>query len=240
MVGAGTSILLTLNWPAVNHGAVQKALSVTTSADVGPAAWHRFSDTQLEYRPKNYWPAGTRVNVVAALDGVRTGKTTWGVRTTTSHFTIGRSQILRIDSLTHMMTVTRAGKLVRTIPVSLGQHTGTRRTRSGIKTIMGIERTVRMNSATVGITGAGAYDQIVPYAMRITNSGEYVHGAPWSEWAQGHTDVSHGCTNISLANARWLYGNSLLGDVVETTGTGRAMGTGIDGAWNIAWSAWTA
>jgi lipoprotein-anchoring transpeptidase ErfK/SrfK len=141
------------------------------------------------------------------------------------------------------MGVYRNGVLIRTVPVSLGQHIGTWVTRSGIKTIMSIERTVEMNSATVGITGAGSYDEVVPYAMRMTWSGEYIHGAPWSEWAQGSTDVSHGCVNISLANAQWLYGTSLVGDVVETTGTGRAMewdGNGTGGVWNMPWNSWQA
>ena len=78
--------------------------------------------------------------------------------------------------------------------------------------------------------------QDVPYAMRITWSGEYVHGAPWSEWAQGKQDVSHGCTNVSLANGKWLFENSLVGDPVETTGTGRPMepGNGWGGGWNVS------
>jgi lipoprotein-anchoring transpeptidase ErfK/SrfK len=241
-IGVGEPIVITLNWPAVNHAAVERALSVTTSRPVGPAGWYWFSDTRLEYRPSVYWPAHTTVTVRATLVGVRTGQVTWGARDASSTYTVGRSQILRIDDATHLMTVIRDGSAIRTVPVSLGQHQGSWITHSGIKTIMSIERTVRMNSATVGITGAGAYDESVPFAMRITNSGEYVHGAPWSEWAQGHTDVSHGCTNVSLANGEWLYDNSLVGDVVETTGTGRPMeaDNGTGGAWDIPWAVWAA
>ncbi len=242
-VGVGEPIVVTLSSPAANHAAVERHLSVATSHPAGAAGWYWFSDTRLEYRPRSYWPANTKITVTAALDGVRTGESTWGVRDTTATFTTGRAQILRIDDATHLMTVVRDGQVIRTIPVSLGQHFGTWTTRSGIKTVMSIERTVHMDSSTVGITGAGAYDEIVPYAMRLTWSGEYIHGAPWSEWAQGSQDVSHGCTNISLANAEWLYGNSLIGDVVETTGTGRPMetdGNGTGGVWNIPWQDWRA
>ena len=140
------------------------------------------------------------------------------------------------------MTVVRDGEQIRTVPVSLGQHKGTWTTRSGIKTIMAVERTVHMDSRTAGIDGPDAYDEDVPYAMRITWSGEYVHGAPWSEWAQGKQDVSHGCTNVSLANGKWLFENSLVGDPVETTGTGRPMevGNGWGGGWNLGWADWKA
>ena len=242
-VGIGQPITVTFDTPVTDRVAVQHAMTVTTSRPIGPAGWHWFSSTRAEYRPHNYWPAQTSVAVHADLAGVQAGPATFGAIDTSSAFTIGRSQILKIDDTTHQMGVYRDGVLTRTIAVSLGQHIGTWVTRSGIKTIMSIQRTVRMNSATVGITGAGSYDEIVPYAMRLTWSGEYIHGAPWSEWAQGSIDVSHGCVNISLANAEWLYGNSMVGDVVDTTGTGRPMewdGNGTGGVWNIPWNDWQA
>ncbi len=242
-VGIGQPITVTFDTPVTNRVAVQHAMTVTTSRPIGPAGWHWFSSTRAEYRPQNYWPAQTSVAIHADLAGVQAGPATFGAIDTSSAFTIGRSQILKIDDTTHQMGVYRDGVLIRTIAVSLGQHIGTWVTRSGIKTIMSIQRTVRMNSATVGITGAGSYDEIVPYAMRLTWSGEYIHGAPWSEWAQGSIDVSHGCVNISLANAEWLYGNSMVGDVVDTTGTGRPMewdGNGTGGVWNMPWNDWQA
>ncbi|HEX4430073.1 MAG TPA: Ig-like domain-containing protein [Frankiaceae bacterium] len=242
-MGIGQPITVNFDTPVTNRAAVQGALSVTSSHPIGPAAWHWFSSTQVEYRPQAYWPANTTVTVRADLAGLQAGPTTFGASDSTSAFTIGRSQVLKISDATHEMGVYTNGVLVRTIPVSLGQHIGTWVTRSGVKTIMSIERTVEMNSATVGITGSGSYDELVPYAMRMTWSGEYIHGAPWSEWAQGSTDVSHGCVNISLANAEWLYGNSMVGDVVETTGTGRPMewqGNGTGGVWNMPWSTWQA
>jgi lipoprotein-anchoring transpeptidase ErfK/SrfK len=240
-VGVGQPITVTFDTPVTDRAAVQHALTVATSRPIGAAGWHWFSSTRVEYRPQNYWPAHTSVTVHANLSGVQAGPTTFGALDSSSAFTIGRSQILSISDVTHQMGVYRDGVLIRTVPVSLGQHIGTWVTRSGIKTIMSIQRTVEMNSATVGITGAGSYDEIVPYAMRLTWSGEYIHGAPWSEYAQGSYDVSHGCVNISLANAEWLYGNSMVGDVVDTTGTGRPMewdGNGTGGVWNMPWSIW--
>ncbi|HEX4017340.1 MAG TPA: Ig-like domain-containing protein [Frankiaceae bacterium] len=239
--GVGEPITVTFDTPVTDRAAVQRAMTVTASHPIGPAGWHWFSSTRVEYRPQKYWPANTTVTVHADLSGVQAGPTTFGTADTSSAFTIGRSQILVVSDATHQMGVFTNGVLVRTVPVSMGEHQGTWTTRSGIKTIMSIERTVRMDSATVGITGSGAYDEIVPYAMRLTWSGEYIHGAPWSVYAQGSYDVSHGCVNVSLDNAEWLYSNSLVGDVVDTTGTDRQMewdGNGTGGVWNMPWATW--
>lgn len=241
-VGVGQPVVVTFNTPVTDRAAAERALRVVTDQPVGEAGWYWFSNSQVQYRAQHYWPSGTSVTVTAALSGVRTGSTTWGVKDTTSTFTVGRSQVLRIDDTTHQMTVVRDGAPVRTVPVSLGRHQGTFETRSGTKTVMAIQRTVHMDSRTVGITGPDAYNEVVPFAMRLTWSGEFIHGAPWSEWAQGKQDVSHGCTNVSLANAEWLFHNSLVGDPVETTGTSREMepGNGWGGGWNVSWADWKA
>ena len=97
-VGVGQPILVDFNTPVRDHAAAERALTVRADRPVGPAAWHWFSDTEVQYRPKTYWPTGTNVTVAARLTGLRTGETTWGVKDTTSSFTIGRSQILRIDA----------------------------------------------------------------------------------------------------------------------------------------------
>ena len=71
--------------------------------------------------------------------------------------------------------------------------------------------------------------------MRVTYSGEFVHAAPWSVGQQGNSNVSHGCTGMSTANAAWLYGNSKVGDVVEYTGTSKLMDlTNGFGDWNTS------
>jgi lipoprotein-anchoring transpeptidase ErfK/SrfK len=239
--GVGMPVTVTFDAPVTDRAAVQRALTVTASHPIGAAGWHWMSDERVEFRPQKYWPANTTVHVTANLAGVQAGPSTFGAVNTAQSFTIGRSRILAISDVTHQMAVFENGEIVRTVPVSMGQHQGTWITRSGVKTIMSIERTVRMDSATVGITGSGAYDEIVPYAMRLTWSGEYIHGAPWSVYAQGSYDVSHGCVNVSLDNASWLYSTSLVGDVVDTTGTGRPMewdGNGTGGVWNVPWGTW--
>jgi lipoprotein-anchoring transpeptidase ErfK/SrfK len=97
----------------------------------------------------------------------------------------------------------------------------------------------RMRSTTVGITGSEAYDLDVPYAMRMTASGEFLHGAPWNDYI-GVANRSHGCTNLTLSSARWVYSQVLEGDPVITRGTGRSTEpyNGLGGVWNVPWSTW--
>jgi lipoprotein-anchoring transpeptidase ErfK/SrfK len=93
-----------------------------------------------------------------------------------------------------------------------------------------------MRSETVGIgQGSPEYYDLdnVQYAMRLTYSGEFIHAAPWSVGSQGRANVSHGCTGMSTANAKWLYDLSRRGDVVEYSGTNRPMELGNGyGDWN--------
>jgi len=56
--------------------------------------------------------------------------------------------------------------------------------------------------------------QTVYDAVRVTWGGVYVHGAPWSTGAQGNSNVSHGCINLSPDNAAWYYDNVNIGDPI--------------------------
>jgi lipoprotein-anchoring transpeptidase ErfK/SrfK len=80
------------------------------------------------------------------------------------------------------------------------------------------------------------------WAVRISSNGEFIHAAPWSVAQQGRTNVSHGCVNLSPANAAAVYDAVLTGDPVEITGSARQL-TSRDGDyydWTIPWEAWTA
>jgi hypothetical protein len=76
-------------------------------------------------------------------------------------------------------------------------------------------------------------------AVQISSSGEYVHSAPWSLWAQGNLNVSHGCVNVSPAFAEWFYDLSQRGDIVTVTGTDRELewNNGY-GYWQMPWRQW--
>ena len=73
-----------------------------------------------------------------------------------------------------------------------------------------------MDSSTYGVpvNSAEGYKLKVKDAVRIDNSGIFVHGAPWSTGAQGNSNVSHGCINLSPADAKWFRENFGSGDPV--------------------------
>lgn len=238
-VGVGRPIVVTFNHSVRRKAAVEAALQVTTSRDIGPAAWSWTSSRTVQFRPRKYWAAHTDVSVTAELRKVRAAPGVWGMRDTGADFRIGRAFVMRVSNAKHRMTVARDGDRVRTFGVSLGKAGFP--TRSGVKVIMDTHVTYRMRSTTVGITGAEAYDLDVPYAMRITSSGEFLHGAPWNYYI-GISNQSHGCTNLTLSSARWLFGHVREGDPVITTGTGRPTEpwNGLGGAWNTPWTTWVA
>jgi lipoprotein-anchoring transpeptidase ErfK/SrfK len=241
-VGVGMPVVVQFASPVSSSGRaeVEKHISLTmTPAQEGAWGWQ--DSSQLMWRPSSYWKAGTTVHVSAALQGVRTGSGKYVGRNQTSSFTVGDSMVSSVDIKTHTMTVERNGALVRTIPVSTGRPGARTETRSGTKVIMTREPVHVMDSASVGIPkGAPDYYHIVAkWAMRITWTGEFLHSAPWSVRSQGHVNVSHGCTNLSPSNAKWLYDHSRLGDVVEFTGSNRRFtaSEGI-GVWTYSYADW--
>lgn len=240
VVGVGYPVMVTFNEPVKDRAAVERALVVETSKPVGPASWSWVDDDEVHFRPKDFWPANTSITVRLNLAGVQASPSVWGMEDEEVRFATGRSQILTVNGKTHQSTLTRNGKVIRNMPISLGGPGYT--TRSGIKVIMTVERSHRMRSETVGITGSEAYDLVVPYAMRMTYSGEFLHGAPWNGNI-GRANVSHGCTNLRLSDARWMYSNAMIGDPVVTTGTKRQAeqhSNGLGADWNIPWSEWVA
>jgi len=83
---------------------------------------------------------------------------------------------------------------------------------------------------------------VVPWAVRISNNGEFIHGYAPSVWAQGSQNVSHGCLNLSPANAKIYFDSAMTGDPVEITGSTEQLGA-EDGDfydWAVPWDQWLA
>jgi lipoprotein-anchoring transpeptidase ErfK/SrfK len=221
---------------------VEAALKVDTgSADV-EGAWKWMSGTQVWWRPKAYWKSGTDVKVTADLAGVEIAKGVYGRKqAVSSAFAIGDAMISTVDVSGHEMTVRKNGKVIRTIPVTTGR--ADMATRNGIKVIMSRETTHQMNATSIGISkdDPDYYNLKVKYAMRLTYSGEFIHAAAWSTGSQGRANVSHGCTGMSDANAKWLFDRSKVGDVVIYKNSTRKLefGNGYT-AWNESYSDWKA
>jgi lipoprotein-anchoring transpeptidase ErfK/SrfK len=231
-VGVGMPVIVTFDIPVTNKANFEKHMHVK-STPAQPGSWHWLSDSEAHWRPKTYWKAGTDVTVDVDVNGVDAGHGIYGQEDREIDFNIGDANIYRVSAVTHQMKVFSNGELLRTIPITTGEQPAYT-TRSGVKVIMEKFDSKRMNSETVGITGAEAYDlDNVQWAMRVTSSGEFIHAAPWSVGSQGYANVSHGCTGMSTDNAGWLYAMSKRGDVVEYTGTDKHMEEGNGYAdWN--------
>jgi lipoprotein-anchoring transpeptidase ErfK/SrfK len=236
-VGVGMPVVVSFDVPVTDRANIEKHLHVTTAPEQ-PGTWHWLSDSEVHYRPKKYWKAGTQVDVNLDINGVEAGNGIYGQEDRDVQFQVGDAHIYKVDTRTDQMKVFSNGKLLRTIPITTGQQPKFT-TRSGIKVIIEKFDSKRMNSETVGIPvdSADGYDiDNVQWAMRVTYSGEFVHAAPWSVASQGHANVSHGCTGMSTSNADWLYHMTVRGDVVDYVGTDRPMeSTNGYGDWNIPW-----
>jgi len=242
-VGLGMPVVVTFAAPVANRAAAEKGLTVASTPAVN-GAWRWITSTQAQWRPKSYWPAGTKVKVTAAVGGVELSSGVWGRRTVTSAFSIGARQISTVDIAKHTLSVTRNGKVIKVIPVTTGMTNSkpTFPTRGGIKVIMSRESTVRMDAATTGTDpkDPNYYNLTVHWALRLTYSGEFLHAAPWSVGQQGRANVSHGCTGMSDANAKWMYDHSQVGDVVKYVNSKRPLewGNGYT-AWNKSFADWS-
>ncbi|MET4669628.1 lipoprotein-anchoring transpeptidase ErfK/SrfK [Streptomyces sp. PvR018] len=250
-VGVGMPVSINFNKPITDKKAVQSGITVTSSSGQ-EVVGHWFNAQRLDLRPEDYWQGGSTVTLKLALDGVEGADGVFGVQQKTVTFKVGRNQVSTVDAKTKMMTVTRDGKTVKTIPISAGAPENP--TYNGQMVISEKHKETRMNGATVGFTdddGKGEYDiKDVPHAMRLSTSGTFIHGNYWGKGIFGTANTSHGCVglaDVKGANdanqpAAWFYNNSLVGDVVIVKNSPDKTITpdnGLNG-WNMDWAQWTA
>ncbi|MER5429167.1 Ig-like domain-containing protein [Streptomyces sp. NPDC002588] len=247
-VGVGMPVSFTFDKVIGDKKAVQSHITVTSSSGQ-QVVGHWFGAQRLDFRPEEYWKAGSKVTMKIDLDGVEGANGVYGVQKKTVTFTIGRSQVSTVDVDTEMMTVVRDGKVLRNQPISSGspEHT----TYNGQMVISEKFVQTRMNSQTVGL--GGEYDiPDVPHAMRLTTSGTFIHGNYWYNKGNppfGREGTSHGCVGLADVQgaqgdtpAKWFYDNSLIGDVVIVKNSPDktvAPDNGLNG-WNMSWAEWTA
>jgi lipoprotein-anchoring transpeptidase ErfK/SrfK len=237
-VGVGMPIVVTFTAavPQELRSAVTDAIVLDTGGVEG--AWRWTAADSVHWRPKDYWPAGTKVRVQVPLTQLQIGTGRFGAADRDVSFTIGDAHISTADTVTHQMTTTVNGQVVKVTPISAGREDSDPAfvTRSGPHLVLEKHADYLMDGRTVGQD----YQTQVKWATRIANSGEFVHGAPWSVPQQGHANVSHGCLNVSDANAKWFYDLSRRGDVVQVTGTDRPLElTNGLGDWTLSWEQWT-
>ncbi|MCX3289448.1 Ig-like domain-containing protein [Streptomyces sp. NEAU-H22] len=237
--GVGQPITAELSQPVkdkAQRAVVERALKVS-STPATDGAWHWVDDKKLHYRPKDYWPAQATVQVRSNLEGIKIGDRMWGGKAKPLTITTADKLIAVTDAAAHQMTVYKNDEVIRQIPVTTGKPGYD--TRNGVKVVLAKEGTVRMTSASIG--SSDFYDLIVHHSVRVTNSGEYVHAAPWSVGSQGFANVSHGCTGMSTENASWFYDTVREGDIVKVVNSGgdvmAPFGNGF-GDWNLDWAKW--
>lgn len=237
-VGVGMPIVVKFSQPVGDRAAAQQQLTVEASRDV-EGAWHWFSDSEVHYRPKEYWPAHTDVTVKLNFKDFQYGDGAWGIKNKTRKFRVGRSVVTRVDVKSEFKAnVYVDGEVTRTIPVTGGKKDW--ETRNGTKLVL--ERRTDINFVNEAIGAEEDYDLIAPYGLRVTWSGEFLHTAEWSLHNLGRRNASHGCIGMNKSNSKWLWKVSKIGDPVEFVTTGAQMpvtGNGY-GDWNMSWEDWKA
>jgi lipoprotein-anchoring transpeptidase ErfK/SrfK len=242
--GAGQPVIVAFS-RAVNKNAAEKAIEIRTSPAVkGKFYWS--DDRTVHWRPAKYWTAGTTIDVNVTMFGVKLGSTTYGAKNASTRFRIGRQLIAISDNRTHITKVYIDGKLVRTMKSSLGKGGGTTGangerinywTAGGPHVVLGKKRRHTMSSASYGVTDPNDpnyyVSENIEFCTRITYSGEYLHAAPWNG-SLGRANLSHGCINLSTADAKWVYNTFRVGDIVDVRNTPRHLpiGNGL-GDWTV-------
>ncbi|MDT9689736.1 Ig-like domain-containing protein [Streptomyces sp. P9(2023)] len=245
-VGTGMIVSFAFNRAVENREAVQRAIKVTSDPPV-EVVGHWFGKERLDFRPAEYWRPGTKVTVDLALRDVEGAPGVYGIQSKRVGFTVGRSQVSVVDAAEHTMEVRRDGELLATLPITAGAPKTT--TYNGKMVVTELYDVTRMNGATVGF--GGEYDiKDVPHAIRLTESGTFLHGNYWAAPATfGSANVSHGCVGLrdekggsSDSPAGWFFDRTLVGDVVEVVNSPDrkvAPDNGL-GGWNMAWEEWKA
>lgn len=242
VVGVAAPIIIQFDGPISDKAAVEKALDVTTDPPVeGSWAWlpDEVGGSRVHYRTREYYPAGTKVNVDAKFYGVPFGDGAYGAQDISLHIEIGRRQVVKADAGSHRIRVLDgAGAVIMDFPCSYGEGDLDRNvTRSGIHVVTEKYADFYMTNPAAGYANAH-----MRHAVRISNNGEFIHANPASAGAQGSSNVTNGCINLSPADAEQYFNSVMYGDPVEVTGT-RIQLSYADGDiwdWAVPWEEWKA
>lgn len=240
-VGVIPKVTFSKEVPVANRKALTDRIQVTAAPTPVNGSWRWIDSTTAAFRPSTkFWPGHSTVTMTANLANARIAggkgkEDSWGTGTVTGGFKTARALVVYLNGSSDSGYTTIDGKKVKRYGISLGQPGFT--TRSGIKTITDIIRVQRMTNE--GVTTSEVYDLQVPFAMRLTDTGEFLHGAPWNGNI-GYANTSHGCSNLTYDVAQWHFNRVMYGDPVITTGTGRKMElwNGPGALWNIPYKKW--
>jgi lipoprotein-anchoring transpeptidase ErfK/SrfK len=238
-VGVGQPLQVIFSEPVVNREAVEKAISVTSSAgQAGAFHWH--SDTMVRYRPENFWAANSTITMDMQLFGVDLGNGQIANFNKKVNVSIGDKKVAVADAAAHTFTLSVNDQVVKTLPVSMGDKRFP--SARGYGVLMEKKRFDHFRASSIGLKPDDpAYygDVDVEYTIRLTLSGAYIHQALESAYPFiGNTNVSHGCIGFAPDGAAWVFDNMGTGDVVQIVNTEGDYAAHDDGFgdWNIPWS----
>lgn len=241
VVGIGQPVAVQFDENIPDRMAAQQAIKITTEPPV-EGAFYWVNKREVRWRPEHFWAPGTKVTIDVNVYGRDLGSGLFGQDNIHSFFTVGDSTIFTADDNTKQVTVEMNGQVVRTMPTSMGKDSTP--TDNGIYIVGDRFDHIIMDSSTYGVAvnSPNGYKTPVDYATRLSYSGIFFHSAPWSVGAQGYSNTSHGCLNLSPANALWVLQNAKRGDITIVKNTVGSTLSGVDGLgdWNIPWPEWKA
>lgn len=251
-LGVGALPTLTFSRKIPRKAVVETHLKVTATDSFGRTvgvrgSWGWLDERTVMFRPFRFWPGRSTIVINSTLDGTLLGKEgknyligspSLGVAYS---FRTDRSFIAKVDGAKSQMRVFVDGVKVKTFGVSLGKSEW--ETRNGVKVISSLkEPTHTYRSTSLNITDPEQqYELVAPWNTRLTPTGEFIHAAPWATSRIGRYNGSHGCTNMFTNDAKWIYDNTIPGDVVLYSNTGGEVvesWNGPGGLWNIPWGTW--
>ena len=238
-VGVAAPIIIQFDAPISDKAAVERAVTVTTNPPV-EGSWAWLPDEQqgarMHYRPREYYPAGATVNVDAKFYGLPFGDGAYGLQDMSLKIQIGRRQVVKAEVSSHRIQVVTDAGVIMDFPCSYGEADKPRNvTRSGVHVVSEKYSDFYMSNPAAGYTNAHER-----WAVRISNNGEFIHANPASSGAQGNTNVTNGCINLSTADAQQYYSSAVYGDPVEVTGTSIELSYADGDIWDWAvdWDTW--
>ena len=240
-VGVAAPVILQFDASISDKAAVERALNVVTQPPVeGGWAWlpDEAEGSRVHWRTREYYPAGTTVHVDAKLYGVNFGDGAFGAEDVSLNFTVGRRQVVKGHAPSHRIQVETDEGVIMDFPCSYGEADLPRNvTRSGTHVVSEKYEDFWMSNPAAGY--ANVHER---YAVRISNNGEFIHCNPESIGAQGNTNVSNGCINLNLENAREYFNSAIYGDPVEINGTSVELSYADGDIWDWAvdWDSWRA